>query len=105
MKIATVREFQDHAHGLLRSKDPILVTSRGRLTGVFFPRPEVTLPIELKRELFAVLSDDVRRQIQKRGLTEQEIQADFESWRKSKRANLVLGHPLVEEIITTAKTL
>jgi len=85
MKIATVREFRDHASGLLRSKDPILVTRRGRLTGVFFPRPEASLPIELKRELFSVLSDDVRRQIQKRGLTEEEIVADFESWRKSKR--------------------
>jgi hypothetical protein len=43
------------------------------------------LPIELKRELFSVLSDDVRRQIEKRGLTEVEIIADFEAWRKSKR--------------------
>ena len=85
MKITTVREFRDHASGLLRSKDPILVTRRGRLTGVFFPRPEPTLPIELKRELFSVLSDDVRRQIEKRGLSEEEIVADFESWRKSKR--------------------
>jgi hypothetical protein len=61
MKITTVSDFRDHASGLLRSKDPILVTRRGRLTGVFFPRPETTLPIELKRELFSVLADDVRR--------------------------------------------
>jgi hypothetical protein len=85
MKIATVSEFRDHAGGLLRSKDPILVTRRGRLTGVFFPRPEASLPIELKRELFTLLSDDVRRQIRRRGLSEDEIVADFKSWRKSKR--------------------
>jgi hypothetical protein len=36
MKISTVREFRDNATGLLRSKDPILVTRRGRLAGVFF---------------------------------------------------------------------
>lgn len=30
MKISTVREFRDNASGLLRSKDPILVTRRGR---------------------------------------------------------------------------
>jgi hypothetical protein len=29
MKISTVREFRDKASGLLRSKDPILVTRRG----------------------------------------------------------------------------
>ena len=85
MRISTVREFRDNATGLLRSNDPILVTRRGRLAGVFFPRPEATLPIELKRELFAVLSADIARQIKRRGLQEEEILADFKSWRRSRR--------------------
>ena len=85
MKISTMREFQDNAAGMLRAKDPILVTRRGRLAGIFFPSPESTLPLELKRELFAVLSAEVARQIAKRGLNEEEILADFQSWRKKRR--------------------
>jgi len=85
MRISTVREFRDHATGFVRSKDPILVTRRGRLAGLFFPWPEATLPIELKRDLFSILSSEVRRQIKKRGLREEEVVADFESWRKSRR--------------------
>jgi hypothetical protein len=85
MKIGTVREFRDNATGLLRSKDPVLVTRRGRLAGVFFPWPEDTMPIELKREVFSVLSAEVRRQVEKQGLTEDEILEDFNSWRKSRR--------------------
>jgi hypothetical protein len=85
MKISTVREFRDNATVLLRSKNPILVTRRGRLAGIFFPRPEATLPIELKRELFSVLSAELGRQIKKRRLGEEEILDDFESWRKSRR--------------------
>jgi len=85
MKIATVREFRDNASGLLRSRDPILVTRRGRLAGVFFPRPESSLPVELKRELFPMLSAQIARQIRKRGLTEDEIVIDFQDWRKKKR--------------------
>ena len=85
MKISTVREFRDHATGYLRSKDPILVTRRGRLAGVFFPRPEASLPIEFKRELFAALSSEIARQLQKRRLKEEDIVADFQSWRKRKR--------------------
>lgn len=85
MKISTVREFRDNATGLLRSKDPILVTRRGRLAGVFFPRPESSLPIELKRELFPLLSAEIARHLRKRGLKEQDILSDFESWRKNKR--------------------
>jgi hypothetical protein len=85
MRISTVREFQDNAAGMLRAKDPILVTRRGRLAGIFFPSPEATLPVELKRELFAVLSAEVARQISKRGLSEEEILADFQSWRTKRR--------------------
>lgn len=85
MKISTVREFRDNATGYLRSKDPILVTRRGRLAGVFFPKPEASLPIEFKRELFAALSSEIARQLKKRGLKEKKIVADFQSWRKRKR--------------------
>ena len=85
MKISSVREFRDNATGFLRSKDPILVTRRGRLAGVFFPCPESTLPIELKREIFSVFSDELRRQVKKRGLSEGEIVEDFKSWRKNRR--------------------
>ena len=85
MKISTVREFRDNATGYLRSKDPVLVTRRGRLAGVFFPRPEASLPIEFKRELFAALTSGIVRQLRKGGLKEEEIVADFQSWRKRKR--------------------
>ena len=85
MKISTVREFRDNATGYLRSKDPVLVTRRGRLAGVFFPRPEASLPIEFKRELFAALTSEIVRQLKKRGLKEEDIVADFQSWRKRKR--------------------
>lgn len=85
MKISTVREFRDNATGLMRSKDPILVTRRGRLAGIFFPRPEASLPLDLKRELFVLLSSEIARQIKKRRTTEEEIVADFHLWRKNKR--------------------
>jgi len=85
MRISSVREFRDQATGLLRSKDPILVTRRGRLAGVFFPCPESTFPIELKRELFSVLSTEIARQLKGHGLREGDVLADFESWRKGRR--------------------
>lgn len=44
------------------------------------------MPIELKREVFSVLSEQIRRQVRKAGLSEHEILTDFEAWRTSKRA-------------------
>lgn len=86
MRISSVREFRDKATGLLRSKTPILVTRHGRLAGIFFPRPEMTLPIELKRELYGMLSSDVARQLKRRGISEDEVLNDFEASRRKPRA-------------------
>jgi hypothetical protein len=86
MKISSVREFRDGATGLLRSKDPVLVTRRGKLAGVFFPSPSSTLPLELKRELFGMLSRAIAIQIKRHGLREEEVLADFERWRKERSA-------------------
>jgi hypothetical protein len=41
---------------------------RGAGAGVWrdlFPRPEITLPIELKRELYHILSSDIARQLKR----------------------------------------
>jgi hypothetical protein len=40
------------------------------------------MPIEFKREVFSVLSEQVRRQVSKAGLSEEEILTDFGAWRK-----------------------
>ncbi len=85
MKIATVREFRDKATGFLRSSDPVLITRRGRLAGIFFPQPESSLPIEMKREIFPILSAEIARQVRTVGLAEDEVLADFREWRKRKR--------------------
>jgi hypothetical protein len=85
MRISTVREFRDEASGLLRSKDPILITRRGRLAGVFFPCPQETLPIELKREMFTMLSAAIAQQLKKKGFDEASILADFAQWRQDRR--------------------
>ena len=85
MRVSTVREFRDNATGLLKSKEPVLITRRGRMAGVFFPSPEGMLPVDLKRQLFEKLSAEIARQIGESGATEEEVLSDFGSWRKSRR--------------------
>ncbi len=81
----TTREFRDTT-GLLRSRTPMLVTRRGRVAGIFFPRPELTLPIELKRELYDMLSSDVARQLKRHKVSEDDVLKTFEASRKKRRA-------------------
>jgi hypothetical protein len=55
------------------------------MAGVFFPSPEGMLAVDLKRELFDRLSAEIAKQIGKSDGTEEEVLADFESWRKTRR--------------------
>ena len=85
MKVRTAREFEENAAGVLRSKDPVLVTRRGRVAGIFFPQPELSLPVELKKEIFEKLSGEIAHQLEANGTSEEEILADFAQWRKKRR--------------------
>jgi hypothetical protein len=85
MKISSVREFRDNATALFRSKDPVLVTRRGRIAGVFFPSPEESLPIEFKRELFSTLTEQIKRRLDAQSVTEEDVAGDFAEWQKQRR--------------------
>jgi len=85
MRVSTVREFRDKASGMLRSKEPILITRRGRMAGVFFPSPEGTLPVDLNRQLFDRLSAEIGRRLKPSVASKAEILADFKSWKKARR--------------------
>lgn len=85
MRITSVREFRDRATTLLRSEDPVLVTRRGRVAGVFLPWREATLPVDLRRELFAMLTAEIGRQLRRKRVTEAGVLRDFARWRKGRR--------------------
>jgi hypothetical protein len=85
MRITTIREFRDRATTLIRSEDPILLTRRGRVAGVFLPWREATLPLDLKRELFSMLTSEIARHLKKKRLTEKDVLQDFVRWRKARR--------------------
>ncbi len=85
MRISSIRDFRDRATALFRSDDPILVTRRGKVAGVFLPWREATLPVDFKRELFAMLTTEIARQLKRKRITEKSVLQDFERWRKGRR--------------------
>lgn len=85
MKITNIKEFRDQATRLLRSKEPILITRRGKIAGFFLPTEGEDLPFDLRREMQTVLVEAIRRSLQERGLIEEDILADFEASRKARR--------------------
>jgi hypothetical protein len=82
MKVVTVRDFRDHASEMFRSDDVILVTRDGTPAGFYLPWDTPELPVEVRREVFLRLSEQIGAQIDAQGATEQEVLDDFAASRR-----------------------
>jgi len=86
MEFATVKEFRDQATKFLRSRDPVLITRRGRPAGIYVSFQEnEDLSFEFRKDLMLALIAKVRKSLQEHGLTEQDILSDFETTRQASR--------------------
>ena len=85
MRTATVREFRDQATKLFKETEPILVTRRGRIVGFYLPATGTSLPLEIKKGLFHVLTGAIRQMMKTRGVSEEAVLADFEKARTARR--------------------
>jgi hypothetical protein len=82
MKVVTVRDFRDHASEMFRSDDVILVTRDGTPAGFYLPWDTPELPVEVRREVFLRLSEQIGAQIDAQGASEQEVLDDFAASRR-----------------------
>jgi hypothetical protein len=81
MKVVTVRDFRDRASEMFRSEDVILVTRDGAPAGFYLPWDTPELPVEVRREVFLRLSEQIGAQLTEHG-TEQEVLDDFAASRR-----------------------
>jgi hypothetical protein len=82
MKVVTVRDFRDHATEMFRSADVILVTREGAPAGFFLPWDTPELPVEVRREVFLRLSEQVGEQLASKEVSESEVLDDFAASRR-----------------------
>jgi hypothetical protein len=80
----TVRDFRDHATEMFRSEDVILVTRDGTPAGFFLPWDTPELPVEVRKEVFLRLSEQVGTQLAASGASESEVLEDFAAFRSSR---------------------
>ena len=82
MKVVTVRDFRDRASEMFRSEDVILVTRDGVPAGFFLPWDSPEVPVEVRREVFLRLSEQIGAQLDAKGVSEQEVLEDFAASRR-----------------------
>jgi len=86
MKTVSVRDFREHVADHLDGSEPVLVTRNGRHAAVLFPIEELRkLPLEYRRKLFLDVTADVAKQLDTKGVSEEDIQSAFASHKKNRR--------------------
>ncbi len=79
MKTATATEFHDHVTEMMNSKEPIVVTRRGRTpVGVFYPMNSKSMPKEVRLEALRALTEGIRKEMKLQGVSASEILKEFE---------------------------
>jgi hypothetical protein len=86
MRTAGLREIRANMTELLGGKEPVLVTRRGRISGLYLPLGDADrIPQELRRELGRMLSTFLADQLAAGGRSQEEIQKDFDAFRRRRR--------------------
>jgi len=86
MKTTSVREFRNRVAELLDSDEPILVTRHGKNAAVLYPLHDPSkIPIEVRRRLFRDITEEIGKQLDAEGVTDEDIAREFRSARKRRR--------------------
>lgn len=86
MKTVTLSELKSRV-GEMRGYEALLVTDHGKPLGVFrpLPYPDESIPLDERRKLYKKTSAKIARQMDAKGITEEQLQRDFEALRKNRR--------------------
>jgi antitoxin (DNA-binding transcriptional repressor) of toxin-antitoxin stability system len=86
MKTTTIREFRKEVSELLQGSEAVLVTRHGKPAGVLYPLTDPRkLPMTVRRKLYLELSARIAKQLETTGITEEQLQRDFEAFKKRRR--------------------
>jgi hypothetical protein len=87
MKTITLRQLKLRAAKVSQRAEALLVIDRGKPLGVFrpLPGPDQSIPLEERRKLYRKTSARLARQMDAKGITEEQVQRDFEALRANRR--------------------
>jgi len=86
MRIAGIRELRAKTAALLGGKEPVIVTHHGKISGLYLPLEDPDrIPTDLRLELARVLGKHLSKVAKDKGVTEGEVQKDFDAYRRGRR--------------------
>ena len=86
MRVTGIRELRTQMASVFGEGEPVLVTRHGKVSGLFLPLAEPgRIPADLRGELSELLGRHLDSLLESQGVTDQEIQADFDAHRTRRR--------------------
>jgi prevent-host-death family protein len=86
VRTTTIREFRSNIAKLIDGDESVLVTKHGKPAAVLYPlRDPSKIPLEVRRKLFLALAKDIGKQLDAKGISEEEIERDFAEFKKRRR--------------------
>ena len=86
MKTATIREFRSNIAELIAGDESVLVTKHGKPAAVVYPLSDPKkVPIEVRRKLYLAMSGEIARQLDARGVSDEQIEREFNEHKKRRR--------------------
>lgn len=86
MRVTAIHESDAKPARVFGSSKPVLVTKRGKLSGVYIPLDKIhRLPDEIRRKLAGAVGKHIAKAVRRKGVTSQEIKEDFRAYRRRRR--------------------
>ena len=85
MELMSVRDFKARVTQLIREGRSVLVLRKGRPAGYFVPWEDACADDQLRAAALKTLMVKLAREREEKGVTEEEVMADFEVFRKACR--------------------
>ena len=86
MKTASIRDFRTRIAELIDSDEPVLVTRHGKNAAVLYPLNDPKkIPLDLRRKLFRELTNDIAKQLDTKGVTDDDVERAVTASKKRRR--------------------
>ena len=79
-----VRELRERLSEYLESSVPVEVTRHGKTIGFYIPVPKI--PTQSERDAMLEAGRRMREELERLGISEEELMTDFKAWRKKQHA-------------------
>jgi hypothetical protein len=86
VRVTGENEFHAKPALVFGSGEPVLVTKRGKVSGVYVPLDKVhQLPDEIRRKLAGAVGRHIAKAVKRRGVSSRQVKEDFRAYRRRRR--------------------